>query len=627
MNEKIVVEKNWYQKTEKEFSLMPFWFWNDELTKDELDRQMDAFKEKGIDGFVIHPRLGLPEDIPYLCERWFDFVTYAVEGACKRDMTVVLYDEAMYPSGSCHGAVVAQNPSYASQALAMRRKGDPILDGEKLIAQYTREGVDYRFVQTPSGGTIRGVHYGEDDGEERAPKSADLLNPAAVAAFISLTHEVYYAHLKPYFGSTIRAFFTDEPNILGRNARSGLLPWSDGIFEAFCKAGGAVSDLYVLFAQDNEMQKTLSVAEQKRLSYARALYKKVLYMRLSTAYYQQLSSWCASHAIALTGHPEKSTDIGYLQQFQIPCQDIVWRFVAPEDDKAIVGEHSTMAKCSADSARHRGKRRNGNECFGCCGKIDNPKKFTKNDFLWYVNWLFVRGVNLLYPHAFYYSVRDKRGDERPPEVGMHSEFWDEYRALSDYVKRMCALNTDAKNCAEVAVLCSFDELSWQIAKPLFIHQIEFNYLETELLPACTLKNNCCCIADYQYKVLVRDCYFDEATEKWLTEFEKKGGTVLFYGEENALLASLASKHVQPVLEVAENGLNVCNLRCASLEKMGSRYLLITNEGLTPIEADIVAPRVISAVYDALGNTEQVCQRRDYHLQLPPFCSRILLLEP
>ena len=100
---------------------------------------------------------------------------------------------------------------------------------------------------------------------------------------------------------------------------------------------------------------------------------------------------------------------------------------------------------------------------------------------WYLNWLFVRGVNLIYPHAFYYSVRGQRGDERPPEVGMHNPFWPQYHKLSDYIKRMCCLNTDSVNMARVAILCSEENLSWKLAKPLYTNQIEFNYLERELL--------------------------------------------------------------------------------------------------------------------------------------------------
>ena len=59
-----------FEHPSPEFSPIPFWFWNDTRTEAEISRQMHAFKEKGVDGFVIHPRLGLDPEIPYMGERW-----------------------------------------------------------------------------------------------------------------------------------------------------------------------------------------------------------------------------------------------------------------------------------------------------------------------------------------------------------------------------------------------------------------------------------------------------------------------------------------------------------------------------------------------------------------------------
>ena len=126
---------------------------------------------------------------------YFHYVRYAVERASQLHMKVVLYDEAMYPSGSCHGQVVRENPAFASRGLRMSET-DSIEEGEQVIACVQREGKTWYFLEGPSGGTIRGVHYGEDDGEPGAPASADLMNPEAVAAFLRLTHERYYEQLK-----------------------------------------------------------------------------------------------------------------------------------------------------------------------------------------------------------------------------------------------------------------------------------------------------------------------------------------------------------------------------------------------------------------------------------------------
>ena len=182
-----------------EFSPMPFWFWNDELTEEEILRQIHDFQEHGVAGFVIHPRKGLPNTIPYMSDRYMLFVRVAVEEADQRGMEVILYDEAMYPSGSAHGMVVKENPAWASRCLVMEIAETDVQADTELIAvcaalvadgkaadieEVKPENGVYRLPEDGrsllcfrvcfSGGTIRGIHEEEDDGERFAPASADL---------------------------------------------------------------------------------------------------------------------------------------------------------------------------------------------------------------------------------------------------------------------------------------------------------------------------------------------------------------------------------------------------------------------------------------------------------------------
>jgi hypothetical protein len=283
------LNKNIHQqflKPSEEFTPIPFWFWNDTLTNDEIIRQIHDFKEKGVMGFVIHPRMGLPKEIVYLSDQYLDFVETAVQEAANLGMIVMLYDEAMYPSGSAKGLVVKDHPVYKSRGLRMDEyhcEGNleiaiTLNHGETLVSAQAVERASENnqypcstqiimvhedtlkfcppnenkwsvllFVETFSKGTIRGVHFGEDDGEEGAPPSADLLNPQAVKKFIHLTHERYYSRLEKYFGNTIQAFFTDEPEILGRGGRNGLIPWTDGFMEWYTQNGNSETDLPALF--------------------------------------------------------------------------------------------------------------------------------------------------------------------------------------------------------------------------------------------------------------------------------------------------------------------------------------------------------------------------------------------
>ena len=69
-----------------EFSLAPFWFWNDTLSEKEIARQLDDFKAHGVYGFVIHPRAGLPRDTGWMSEKMLKFMRFAIEYAAERNM-------------------------------------------------------------------------------------------------------------------------------------------------------------------------------------------------------------------------------------------------------------------------------------------------------------------------------------------------------------------------------------------------------------------------------------------------------------------------------------------------------------------------------------------------------------
>lgn len=592
-----------------EFSPIPFWFWNDTLTEEEISRQMKAFKDKGVDGFVIHPRLGLDPQIPYMGEKWLYFVRYAVALAKELDMKVMLYDEAMYPSGSCCGQVVAENPDYAAKGLKMSR--DPSLsEGERLVAETLLDGETVYFILTPSRGTIRGVCYGQDDGQPGAPPAADLLNPDSVATFIRLTHQKYYDALSEYFGDTIIGIFTDEPCLLGRGSFPGLIPWTGDFLEEFKDLGYDETDLPALFVQRKEED-----------AWVKDDYLWLVFDRMNRNYYGQIAAWCESHGILLAGHPEASSDIHLLSHFGIPCQDIVWRYLYPGDPTNLRGAHSTMGKCASDSARHRGKRRNGNECFGVCGHKDDPYAFERADMKWYLDWLFARGCNLIIPHAFYYSLRDKRREERPPEVGMHSVFWGEYKEISDYIKRCCAINTDSVNMTDIAVLCTERELSDEAVRVLYENQVEFNYLEPSLLQQVTVGDGVATIAEQTYRVVIIDHDLDMGPFLFWEKFDDAGGTVIDfrdYADESDYLAAVRAAS-RTVLDIESTE----HLRMTHVKKYGVDIVFLSNEGEVPLTATV--RERVAEIWDSEAGTRTPHGGDTLILDLPPRKSVHLIL--
>lgn len=462
----------------EEYTPIPFWFFNDEPDREKIKNQLEDYVAKGVNGFVLHPRIGIPTNLPYLSEGYFEAVRYIVKTAAKLQMKVVLYDEAMYPSGSAHGLVVKENPEYASNGIILRDEPNglevitQLSDGRYLVRDFTK-------------GTIRGIHFGEDDGEPGAPASADILNPEAVKLFIQLTHDKYYEHLKEYFGNTVIAFFTDEPCALGR--RSGAFrEWVPGMEAEIIQAGGDLEELAALF--------------EKKENKTTRIYHKLIKKHLRENFYALLSNWCEDHGIALMGHPEVSDDVEEQLYFQIPGQDLILRRVETMSG-GIHGMDSVQAKLSADIARHLGRRRNANECFGVCNRNKIPWYFTAEDMKWYLDWLGMRGVNLFVPHAFYYTAEGARGMERPPDVGPNNIWWNHYRRFSDYIKRLSYLMTDSVNCARVAVLCDNNKVPYTEIEAFYENQIEFNYLPVGLLPECKIADGKICIREYEYDVV------------------------------------------------------------------------------------------------------------------------------
>jgi len=573
----------------REFSMAPFWFWNDALDEVEIVRQIADFEAHGVYGFVIHPRVGLPRDIGWMSKRMLDFMRLAVEEARRREMFVILYDEGMYPSGSSSGQVVAANPVYQCRCLAKvdldgnsENPFHPLNPLTNLVATFDRpNGQRIAIVDRPLDAVIRGLHYIGEGPEEDTPPAADLLNPDAVATFIHLVYDRYAEALGEHFGQTIRAIFTDEPSLLGRPREHNVWPGTTGILEHVnaCLGYDFTPHLPALWYDD----------EPDAARY-RDDYKRALAYRLEATYYRPLYEWCEAHGIALTGHPARGDDIGCLRYFHIPGQDLVWRWVLP-GPTALEGPESTQGKCSSSAARHLGCRRNSNECFGAYGH-----GFTWEEMKWLVDWCFVRGVNLLYPHAFFYSIRGPRKDERPPDVGPHSPWWDDYKPFADYVRRMSWLNTDSEHVCHIAVLSGATDLPWAAAKVCFQHQRDFNYLELRhLWEDAEVTSEGVFIGGMIYKAVILDglTAIPEEAQPALQTLSDAGRLIAWQSVSFPSVESVQSvdaflsaidRLVQPDLVATSPA---PDLRYRHVIKEGVHYYILVNEGLTPLHTTLI----------------------------------------
>jgi len=569
-----------------EFSLAPFWFWNDVLEEAELLRQLDEFQAHGVEAFVIHPRVGLPRHMGWMSDALLAKMRFVIQQAQERGMWVILYDEGMYPSGSASGQVVEENPAYQCRGLVRINLDEAqpnstiqgistdddgnlaLADNQTLIAETNYQGTNYAIVERPIDAIVRGLHFIHENAEEPPedePLATDLLNPEAVACFIRLVYERYNQEFGEYFGETIQAIFTDEPMLLGRPKETGIMPGTTDILQHVNAFLGYdfTPNLPALWDADADP----SIRQE---------YERAVEHRLEETYYTQLHQWCSTHNIALTGHPSEPDATRHLRYFDIPGQDIVWRHAEPDKPSALEGRESTQGKAAASMMLHTDKRRNANEFCGAYGH-----DFTYDEMRWLANWLLIRGCNLLIPHAFYYSVRGPRFHERPPDVGLNSAWWgDLFREFSLACRRLCWLNTDSKPVCEVAVLGEHHHLPWRAAKACFENQVDFHYLDVEdFLKQTTVTGDGLSIAGQTYSTLIIDGEILPATEKKLNDLPSHISVIHWSDDAAASLRFLlGALNTTPLVTPA-----VKNLRVRHIHKEGFEWYWFFNEGAASIQ--------------------------------------------
>ena len=217
---------------------------------------------------------------------------------------------------------------------------------------------------------------------------------------------------------------------------------------------------------------------------------------------------------------------------------------------------------------HLGRRRNSNELYGAYGH-----ELTEDELVWLANWCFVRGTNWLFPHAFYYSVRGPRRDERPPDVGPHAAWWDHYRPYADACRRLCWVNTDSTPVCDIAIIATAHHAPDQPAKPLYEQQRDFHYLEERhLWQEAKLAADGLRLGGMTYHAVIWDGTPLDARAEPAMEALRAAGRLVSPGDMAALdrLAPRALTADPPTP----------SLRLRQVLKGGRRLVMLFNEGET-----------------------------------------------
>ncbi|HQG48063.1 MAG TPA: hypothetical protein PK373_03160, partial [Sedimentisphaerales bacterium] len=211
--------------------------------------------------------------------------------------------------------------------------------------------------------------------------------------------------------------------------------------------------------------------------------------------------------------------------------------------------------------------------------------FTFEEMKWLANWLLVRGCNMLVPHAFYYSIRGPRIDERPPDVGPNNTWWSRFKPFAEATSRLCWLNTDSTHVCGVAILGLNDWLPWRSAKVCFQNQRDFNYLEARhLWEDAREDEDGIHLAGMHYRVLI---FEDDPPAQAGPVIDRlaKTGRVIRWDDSISSdeLVARIDKLVPPDVQAAPRS---PSLRVRHVRKGGRDYYLLFNEGASGLECHL-----------------------------------------
>lgn len=549
--------KNTFVEPPHEYSAIPFWFLNDDLEPEHLKWQLHEMKEKGIYECILHARKGMT--ITYLSEEWYERIKIILDEAARLGMYVIIYDEDNWPSGYAGGRVIKENTDYAAKCLSME-KIIPLV-GEKLevaevpgkeLVSVTAVYHNERFVDITDyekhcvkdwiPETLQWeVYVTRMEQCSHTPAYSnepyvDLLNKDAVQAFIESTHLEYKKRFPEHWGSTIKGFFTDEPgfyqNYLYLTRNINTVVWTRSFPAFFLKKRGYDLMPYIGALWDDWGE----VSSRVRRDY----YRTVTEM-YNEHFFRQIYDLCEKDGLISMGHIHKEEHL----QDAVPMEGHFFedmRYLHIPGVDRINRDHQTITEKLGSSAAHIFNReRCASETYGCYGW-----QLTLEEMKTEADRQFVRGINMLVPHAFFSSIEGIRKTESPPSLFYQNPYWDYFKTYADYIRRLSWSLTQGDYVANFLVYYPM-ESCWENYKPLdhlivdkidenFIaisnalldHQLDYDYISDDaLVNFCQLKNGKLLLNNTSYACIIIPelTYIPPETLQKLSAFQENGGNV------------------------------------------------------------------------------------------------------
>lgn len=573
------------KKNELKYGMQPFWFWNGEMKEEEIVRQIEEMKEKGVEGFFIHPRQGM--ELPYLSKEYFEKVKLAVRAAKERDMEVWIYDEYPYPSGISGGEVILDHPEFLCKKLekaVLEEKGGQMLRlsapwGKVLLARaypvrngicdfseyvelsdcvgtgYSQEVFQYSGLTQYNkkryftGDPVKLLQWDAPEGNWKVylvteavfkhfkyfENFIDPLNPEAVKYFLETTYEKYKKYIGEEFGKTIKGFFTDEVT-----AFPDSQPWSPLLPQQVKERHGIdlIQYLPALWEDMGEIT--------PRVRYA---YWSTATDCFIESYDRTVYNWCEENHLLYIGEKPimRSKELQYVH---IPGIDAGHQKVGSKA-KVVSWKYRANGKMAASAAHFYGK-----PAALCEAGHSIGWGMTLQDMKWIFDWLAVQGIDFYVIHGFFYTTDGLKKHDAPPSAFYQMPWWRDAKNITAYGAKLGELQRSSNRRVSVLVLDPVTSV-WTLTKEQKLNkQEEFARLQNEMLEQ-----------QLDYYIIDPELFAQAAVET------TGGKTVLRIGKDSydmvvlPYMTSLESGACKKAAEFISKGGNVCAVSTLPYEKI------------------------------------------------------------
>jgi hypothetical protein len=434
----------------------PLWFWNHtRVTADRVQSQMSLARDRcRYGGFGILP-FGKQFSPAYLSDAYFVVYGAALEQARKLGLTLSLYDEYGFPSGSAGSQNSSDTSLFAQRwpELTIKRldKHEWETAGPARFQTNLPPGVLAALVAMNTV-TLERLELSDTVRDGRldwtVPAGAwkvmafvcvkdgdpicDYLDPKAADRFIELTHQAYYDRFAEHFGTTIDSTFFDEPTLYRAAGRT----WTDTFNTQFmARHGFDPRPYYPALWYD------LGPETQAARNYLFG-FRAELYARGFT---KRIQDWCRAHGITATGHQDQEEVVNPVSV----SGDLMKCFQyldMPGIDK-IGGDRPAerFYKIVSSAAYNWDKSLVMSETYGAMGDLSWDEIYAV------AMEQYTKGINVLIPHAVWY---DDAQVTFKPELSWRSPIYaGRLPEFNTYLARLnVLLQNDDAHAAEVAVL-------------------------------------------------------------------------------------------------------------------------------------------------------------------------------